>query len=140
MELKEAVRWLDQAGPIKGRKPTKLQEQYVRASEEWEAGEIRRLTELSAQEARQAKRFRRYSLALGILLLLALVAAGFAFYQRAVARARQLVASSISNEDSDPELSVLFAAHAVAATWPWGHTRSSRGGTTNYIAPSWPPM
>jgi Tol biopolymer transport system component len=38
-----------------------------------------------------------------------------------MARSRQMVASSISTKVSDPELSVLFAAHAVAATWPWGH-------------------
>ncbi len=47
MELKEAVRWLEQAAAIKDRKPTELQEQYIRASEEWEAGEIKRLTDLS---------------------------------------------------------------------------------------------
>ena len=40
----------------------------------------------------------------------------------AISRSRELVASSILNEDSDPELSVLLAAHAVAATWPWGHS------------------
>ncbi len=50
MELKEAVRWLEQAAASKGRKPTELQEQYIRASEEWEAGEIQRLKDLNAEK------------------------------------------------------------------------------------------
>jgi TIR domain len=33
-ELREAVRWLEQAAVSKGRRPTELQEQYIRASEE----------------------------------------------------------------------------------------------------------
>ena len=37
------------------------------------------------------------------------------------ARARELISSSLLNEDTDPELSVLLAAHAVAATWPLTH-------------------
>src|ERR1035441_3818027 len=51
MELKEAVHWLEQAAAIKGRKPTKLQERYIRASEEWEAGEIKRLTDLTDRKS-----------------------------------------------------------------------------------------
>ncbi len=42
--------------------------------------------------------------------------------QAAVSRSRELIASSLLTQDVDPELSVLVAAHAVAATWPWGHT------------------
>jgi hypothetical protein len=42
--------------------------------------------------------------------------------EAAMARARELVASSILNEDRDPELSLLLAAHAVAAIWPAGRT------------------
>ena len=34
-ELKEAVRWLEQAAAIKGSKPTELQERYIGAGEEW---------------------------------------------------------------------------------------------------------
>jgi len=36
-----------------------------------------------------------------------------------VARARQFLTISVSNESTDPELSVLFAAQAVGATWRW---------------------
>src|SRR5208283_4934266 len=76
-----------------------------------------------AEESRkQARKLRRLVWALGGLLMLAIIAIVFAFHQRAVAHARQFVASSVSNEDSDPELSVLFAADAVGATWPWGHS------------------
>ena len=59
MELKEAVRWLEQAAAIKGRKPTKLQEQYIQASEEWEAGEIQRLTDLTEEKERQRQEAER---------------------------------------------------------------------------------
>jgi WD40 repeat protein len=74
-------------------------------------------------QARQAKRFRRLSVALGGVLLLALAAIVFAFWQRALARARELVVASRAAEDSDPELSVLVGAQAVAAAArPWGRT------------------
>ncbi len=39
-ELREAIRWLEQAATIKSRQPTEAHEQYIRASEEWEAGEL----------------------------------------------------------------------------------------------------
>jgi WD40 repeat protein len=55
------------------------------------------------------------------LLLLAVAAVAFAWWQKAVARSRQLVADSILTEDVDSEISVLLAANAVAATWPAGH-------------------
>jgi WD40 repeat protein len=75
-----------------------------------------------AQEnAKQARIFRRLVWALCVLLVIAVGAILFAFYQRSLAQARQLVAISVLNESSDPELSVLFAANAVGATWPWGH-------------------
>jgi hypothetical protein len=45
MELKEAVRWLEQAATIKSRQPTGVHELYIRASEEWEAGEKHTLKE-----------------------------------------------------------------------------------------------
>jgi|SRR5579864_6991745 len=38
----------------------------------------------------------------------------------AVARARELVSASVLSEDTSPELAVLIAAQAVAATGPWG--------------------
>ncbi len=59
MELKEAVQWLEQAAAIKDRKPTELQEQYIRASEEWEAGEIQRLTDLNEEKERQRREAKR---------------------------------------------------------------------------------
>src|SRR5262249_52907874 len=39
----------------------------------------------------------------------------------AVARARELVSVAASSENTNPELAVLIATQAVAATWPWGH-------------------
>jgi hypothetical protein len=44
-----------------------------------------------------------------------------ASWQQAVARARELIATSILAERVDPELSVLIAAQAVAATWSSAH-------------------
>jgi WD40 repeat protein/KaiC/GvpD/RAD55 family RecA-like ATPase len=76
----------------------------------------------AAEQAGQVKRLRRFSLGVVVLLLLAIVAAASAFWQKAVARGRQLVATSISAESADPELSVLFAAQSIAATWAAGHT------------------
>jgi WD40 repeat protein len=72
-------------------------------------------------EKSRVKVLRRSALALGALLLLALSSTGFASWQRAVARARELVAASRANEGLDPELSMLIATHSVAATWPWVH-------------------
>jgi hypothetical protein len=76
----------------------------------------------AAEQAGHARRLRRFAWGLSVLLLLAITGAGFALWQRAVARARQLVTTSIFAESSDPELSVLIAAESAAATWPWGHT------------------
>jgi len=75
-----------------------------------------------AQEnAKQARILRRLVWALCMLLVIAVGAIFFAFYQRSLAQARQLVAIAVLTESSDPELSVLFAANAVGTTWPWGH-------------------
>lgn len=41
--------------------------------------------------------------------------------EQALAIARQLITQSVLAEESDPELSILFAANAVAATWPLDH-------------------
>ena len=62
MELKEAVHWLEQAATIKGRTPTEVQERYIRASEEWEAGEIQRLRELTEEKERQRQEAERQQL------------------------------------------------------------------------------
>jgi len=94
MELKEAVRWLEQAAAIKDRKPTELQEQYIRASEVWEAGEIRRLTDLNAEKERQAR----------------------------IAIARELVAYSTLSLQDDPERSILLAMHAMDVTGSAGRS------------------
>ncbi len=88
MELKEAVHWLEQAVASKRRKPTELQERYIRASEEWEAGEIQRLKDLNAERERQAR----------------------------IAIARERVAFSTLSLEEDPERSILLAMHAVDAT------------------------
>ncbi|HYK34719.1 toll/interleukin-1 receptor domain-containing protein [Alloacidobacterium sp.] len=112
-ELREAVRWLEQASTIKTRQPTELHEQYIHASVYWEAGELER-----AQ--RHTQRLRRLYLAVGGLLALAGAAAVGAYWQRTLAR--ELVSASTASQDTDPELSLLIAAESVAVTWPWGHT------------------
>ena len=74
------------------------------------------------EQEHQTKRFRRLAFALGVVLLLALGVTVLALWKGALARARELVAASLSSEEIDPELSVLIAAESVAETWPWGHT------------------
>src|SRR3974390_1486579 len=62
MELQEAVAWLAKAAVGKEPKPLPLQEEYIRASQEWEAGEIQRLTDLTEEKERhreEAERQRR---------------------------------------------------------------------------------
>jgi len=88
MELKEAVRWLAQAATIKDRDPTELQKQYIRASEEWEAGEIQRLKDLNTEKERLAR----------------------------TATARERVAFSTLSLEEDPECGILLAMHAVETT------------------------
>ena len=110
MALQDAIKWLAQSTVVNEPKLLPLQEEYIRASQKWEAGEIERLKEFSEHETRQKKRFLRYSLVLAGLLLLALLAAGFALWQRTVARARELISASILSEGADPEISVLIAA------------------------------
>lgn len=73
-------------------------------------------------EARRARILRRSLLVFGFLVLLAVGTAIYALWQRATARAREFTALSESAEDVDPEFSILAAAQAVAATWPWDHT------------------
>ena len=87
-ELREAIRWLEQAATIKGRQPTEVHEQYIRASEEWEAGEIQRLKDLNDEKDREKR----------------------------IAVARELVAFSTLSLEQDPERSILLAMHAVDAT------------------------
>jgi WD40 repeat protein len=41
--------------------------------------------------------------------------------QARIATARELVSASLMNQGSDPELSMVLAMYAVAATWPSGH-------------------
>ena len=81
--------------------------------------------ELIGEDVKQHRRLRRLTRAavLGLVLLsvASLIAAVYATWQRDVARARQLVATSAASQDSDAELSVLFAADAVSSTWRWGH-------------------
>jgi len=102
-DLREAEQWIARSAE-KEPKPTTLHSQYIVASHQSTA--------------------RRHQFIIGAVTAAFLVAVGlavYAFWQAAVARARQLTASSISLEDTDPELSVLFAAQAVHTTWRWGH-------------------
>jgi WD40 repeat protein len=95
MEIRDAVRWLQQGFTFKDRKPTELHEQYIRASEEWEAGEGKRLTDLNEEKERQRLEAER---------------------QSRIALARELVAFSTLSLEDDPERSILLAMHAVDAT------------------------
>jgi hypothetical protein len=93
MDLQNAVQWLAQAA-IKEPKAAALQEEYVRTSQEWEAGEIQRLKELNEEKERQAR----------------------------IATARVRVSYALGSLDEDPERSLLLAMHAVAATWSHDRT------------------
>ncbi|MCI0698498.1 hypothetical protein L0337_41680 [candidate division KSB1 bacterium] len=46
LDLQNAVQWLAQSGANKEPKPTLLQQQYVQASQQWEAQEVQRLKDL----------------------------------------------------------------------------------------------
>jgi WD40 repeat protein len=139
MELQEAVTWLAKAAVVKEPRPLALQEEYIRASQEQESRQVLRLRaiaeqeialrkraeELSERQARQARRFRQFSIVLAGALVLALMASGYARWQRAVAQARELVFASIASEQERPQIAALFAASSVAKTWPlwpWHHT------------------
>jgi hypothetical protein len=53
MDLQDAIRWLAEATSVQEPKASSLYEQYIRASQEWEAGEIKRLTDLNEEMERQ---------------------------------------------------------------------------------------
>ena len=77
--------------------------------------------ETNAQSNR-AKRLRRFSQALALLLVLALFAAALAFWQRAGARVRELISASMASQAEFPELSIVIGADSVAAAHlPWAH-------------------
>ncbi len=42
IDLQDAIGWLAQASSIQKERPTALEERYIRASQEWEAGELKR--------------------------------------------------------------------------------------------------
>ncbi len=93
-ELREAVRWLEQSATLKTRQPTEDHEQYIRASEEWEAGEIQRLKDLNDEKDREKR----------------------------IAVARELVAFSTLSLEENPERSILLAMHAMGVTRPGNGT------------------
>jgi hypothetical protein len=87
MDLQDATQWLAQA-VIREPTAAALQREYIRASQEWEAGEIQRLRELNEEKGRQAR----------------------------IAIARERVSYALGSLEENPELSLLLAMHAVAAT------------------------
>lgn len=116
------LRWAKAGDELSGRNPRFLNEI---------AGLSAALTgrpkdEIVGEDVKQHRRVRRlaWSAALGltILTIASLMAAVVATWQKDLAFARQLVATSAASQDADAELAVLFAAQAVAAAWPWGHT------------------
>jgi len=82
--------------------------------------------ELVGENIIQHRRVRRLAWTAIILLVLLTItsalAAVWATWQKDNALARQWVTISTISQEADPELSVLFAAHAVAATWRWNST------------------
>ncbi len=82
--------------------------------------------ELIGQDVREHRRLRRLAwsaiVVLTLLSVISTLAAVWATWQRDKAIARQWLGTSTLSQDDDPELSVLFASQAVAATWRWGHT------------------
>ena len=95
MDLQDALRWLAQAPYIKKQESSELQLEYIKASQEWEAGEIRRLQELNEEKERQRQEAER---------------------QRCIAVARELVSYALSSLADDPERSLLLSMHAVDVT------------------------
>jgi WD domain, G-beta repeat/TIR domain len=79
--------------------------------------------ELIGEDVKQHSRVRRLVWSAATLLFLltiaSVLAAVGATWQRDNAIARQWIATSTLVKDEDPELSVLFAAQGVAATWRW---------------------
>jgi hypothetical protein len=73
------------------------------AEEQAERAEVER--QRAAEQSRRAVVLRRSALSLGALLLLALGTVVFAFWEQAVARAREFVSASVASQDTDPELS-----------------------------------
>ena len=100
MDLQNAIQWLAQA-TIKEPKAAALQEEYVRASQEWEAGEIQRLKELNEEKERQRQEAER---------------------QARIATARERMSYALGSLDEDPERGLLLAMHAVDATWSHDHS------------------
>jgi WD40 repeat protein len=135
VSLSEAERWL----AARPRDLTEMQAHFITEStslheRERAAEEQRRLAEVETakrlretaeararSEHQSARRLRRFSWVLALLLLAALGVTGFALWERATANARAWVARSILAQNTDPELSVLFAVQGIAATWPIGH-------------------
>lgn len=64
-ELREAVRWLEQASVKTNCKPSALHQQYIRASTEWESLQIERLIDLNEEKewesARELRTLRGHS-------------------------------------------------------------------------------
>jgi WD40 repeat protein len=103
------------------RERERKEEEERRQAEVENAKQMKEAAEARAEaERRRAMVLRRSALALASLLLLALGSVGFALWHRAVARARELVSASVLSEETDPEIAVLIAAQAMAATSPWG--------------------
>lgn len=59
MDLQDALQWLAQAPTIKNQDPSELHRESIKASQEWEAGEIQRLKELNEEKERQRQEAER---------------------------------------------------------------------------------
>ena len=116
--LSEAERWFAE----RAQDLTESEQELIRESNALAKANAEAERRRALEQLRLLKKLWRSAIALGTLLVLALGLTAFAFWQRALASARELVSASMLSEGTDPELAVLAAARAVAATWPWGHT------------------
>jgi WD40 repeat protein len=114
-----------------------LEASLAKRKERRAAEETRRQKELDAarqlaqaersraeEQTRASSRLRRLAGVLGLTLLVALILSFFAFQQSKIAEgenrlaaSRELAAASVSNLETDPELSILLAMDAISATY-----------------------
>lgn len=100
VELAEADRWL--SGPD--------------ASDLGYSENVNDLAAASRIHARQARRLRRLSRALGPVLALVVITAAYGWLQKKTSVARELTASALGSLPQEPHLSLLLAMHAISAT------------------------
>jgi WD40 repeat protein/energy-coupling factor transporter ATP-binding protein EcfA2 len=103
-----------------------LLEQEQRAEAEKQRAEEQRLRvdvekRRAEEQERRTRTFRRLALALGLVLVIAILAGLTALRNQRVARSHELMAYSVSSTRDDPERGLLLALSAVTTTWKANH-------------------